>query len=43
MPLTPAACAMLSAKRPFHFIHTAGGVVTQTQNVNEYILVLARL
>jgi len=37
----PAACAMLSATRPFHFVHTAGGVVTRTRNVSEYMLVLA--
>jgi len=35
-----AACATLSATRPFHFVHTAG-VVTRTQNVSEYKLVLA--
>jgi len=37
----PAACATLSATRPFHFVHTAGGVVTRTRNVSEYTLVLA--
>jgi len=35
-----AACAMLSATRPFHFVHTVG-VVKRTRNVSEYILVLA--
>jgi len=37
----PAACATLSATTPFHFVHTAGGVVTRTRNVSEYMLVLA--
>ena len=36
----PAACATLSATRPFHFVHTAGGVM-RTGNVSEYMLVLA--
>ena len=34
----PAACATLSATRPFHFVHT---VVTRTRNVSECMLVLA--
>jgi len=37
----PAACATLSATRPLHFVHSAGGVVTRTWNVSEYMLVLA--
>ena len=37
----PAACATLSATTPFHFDHTAGGVITRTRNVGEYMLVLA--
>ena len=37
----PAACATLSATTPFHFVHTAGGVVTRMRNVSEYTLVLA--
>ena len=37
----PAACATLSATTPFHFVHTAGGVITRTRNVSEYMLVLA--
>ena len=36
----PAACATLSATTPFRFVHTAGGVVTRTRNVSEYMLVL---
>jgi len=36
----PAACATLSATRPFHFVYAAG-VVTRTRNVSEYMLVLA--
>jgi len=36
----PVACATLSATTPFHFVHTAGGVVTRTRNVSEYMLVL---
>jgi len=37
----PAACATLSATTPFHFVHTAGGVVMRTRNASEYMLVLA--
>jgi len=37
----PAACVTLSATMPFHFVHTAGGVVMRTRNVTEYMLVLA--
>ena len=37
----PAVCATLSATTPFHFVHTAGDVVTRTRNVSEYMLVLA--
>jgi len=37
----PAACATLSSTMPFHFVHTAGGVVTRTRNVSEYMLVFA--
>jgi len=36
-----AACVTLSATTPFRFVHTAGGVVTRTRNVSEYMLVLA--
>jgi len=38
-----AACPTLSAMTLFHFVHTAGccNVVTRTQNVSEYMLVLA--
>ena len=36
----PAACVTLSATTPFHFLNTAGGVVTRTRNVSEYMLVL---
>jgi len=35
----PAVCVTLPATMPFHFVHTAGGVVTR--NVSEYMLVLA--
>jgi len=35
----PAACATLSAKRPF-LCPYCGGVVTRTRNVSEYMLVL---
>ena len=38
---TPAACATLSATTLFHFVHTAVDVVTRTQNVSDYMLVLA--
>ena len=37
----PAACATLSATTPFHFARAAGGVVTRTRNVSEYMLILA--
>jgi len=37
----PAACATLSAIRPFHFVHTVGDVVMRMRNVSEYMLVLA--
>jgi len=37
----PAACVTLSATTPFHFLNTAGGVVTRTRNVSDYMLVLA--
>ena len=40
----PAACATLSATRPFRStssILRGGGVVTRTRNVSEYMLVLA--
>jgi len=36
----PAACASLSATKPFHFVHTAR-VAMRTRNVSEYMLVLA--
>ena len=36
----PAVCATLSATTPFHFVHSAGDVVTRTQDVSEYVLVL---
>jgi len=38
---TSVACVTLSATTPLHFVHTAGGVLTRTRNVSEYMLVLA--
>jgi len=38
---SPAITSMRLLRAPFHFVHTARGVVTRMQNVGEYMLVLA--
>jgi len=38
---SPAIKSTRLLRAPFYFVHTAGGVVTRTRNVSEYMVVLA--